>query len=440
MTSTLQTRSHPTIRDGIVDDLSNTLAGARVRGPGDDLYDIAQAEAGALAESEGLLARAVQESFDDTASLESLKKRNRHRVGDPLTATPARLSLRITGTESSEWTTAHTLISMDTALRYAPLAGGVMGAVEYALITVEATTGGDATALPRGSQLVFESPPAGITPVATSVGNPSGGTDAEDVERYRARVLDWHRRPTAGGTLADFERWALAVDGVGFATAFRYRRSPGTVDVAVLDLEGDAVSDEVLTACQAKLDAEKPALPKDVMAVRPALTPLTVRRRLVLSPGFVFSTFAPRSAGVDSVASAIVVSDLSGLAVGQYAALPCDVNGRTVWAARPIVALEDGPPKRVLLSPALPGAPVAGAVMRPGGPTYDTLAASVVDYLASLRSGGSFYNAKADALLIGENAELLNVIDVEPAADVAAVVTESVIQHLTLGDLILEGA
>lgn len=440
MTSRLDVKTRVQIRDEIVDDIANTLPGARLRGPGDDLFDIAQGLAGGLGAAQHLSARALDESFDDTASFDALVRRNRHRVGEPLAATPARLSVRITGTEGAEWTSDDVLVaSDDAAQRYAPLAGGVMGPDENALITVEAITGGDAGALPSGSRLVFEDAPDGISPMAVTEGHPVGGSDAEDVERYRARVLDWYRRPIAGGTLADFERWALSVSGIGYATAFRYRRSPGTVDVAVLDLDGDTVSDEVLAACQAKLDAEKPALPKDVMAVKPVRTPVTVRRSLVMAPGFGFSSFAARPVGVASTASALTVSSLSGLAVGDWVAVACDVNGRTVFAARPIVALEDATPKRVLLSPALPGAPVSGADMRAGSPTFDQIAASIDGYVKSLRSGGAFYNAACNAAIMGQNIEVLNVFTVDPADDVNALVTEATIEHLVLGDLILEG-
>jgi uncharacterized phage protein gp47/JayE len=444
MPSAFQVKTRAEYFDDAVNDIRNTMPQARVLTPGDDLYDAAAADSESLQKMAGHLDDSKKESFDHTASLASLVKRNYHKIGGANPATPARLSVIITGTAGSTWATTHILSATQSGIRYAPLAGGVMPAAETTTITVEALTGGDETALPSGTQLVWESPPAGLSALATSTGNPSGGANAEDVEDYRARVFDFYRNPVAGGTLHDFEQWALRADGVGYATAIRYRRAVGTVDVAVLDPEMDDVSDTVLGYAQDEIDAETPALPRTVYAVKPVRTEVHVTRSLVMAPGYGFSSFSPRTTLSGSTASALVVSDTTGIAVGDWAALKVFVNGRARFCARPVYALEVGATNRVLVDPPFPGDPIPSDAgvwpsLRPGCPVYDVIALSIQDYVRSLRGGETFYNGKCNDACT-QSPEVMNAVATLPAADVAAVVTAATFQWLVLGELILVSA
>lgn len=65
-------------------------------------------------------------------------------------------------------------------------------------------------------------------------GGIAGGTDREDVEDYRARILDKKRRPPQGGALSDYEQWAMEIPGVSAAWAARTVNSPGTVTIWIL--------------------------------------------------------------------------------------------------------------------------------------------------------------------------------------------------------------
>lgn len=58
----------------------------------------------------------------------------------------------------------------------------------------------------------------------------SGETDAE----LLARLLDFIRRPPAGGNRYDYVKWALEVEGVQSAICIPTGQGPGTVDVVIM--------------------------------------------------------------------------------------------------------------------------------------------------------------------------------------------------------------
>lgn len=62
----------------------------------------------------------------------------------------------------------------------------------------------------------------------------SGETDAE----LLARLLEYIRRPPAGGNKHDYEMWAKSIDNVENAHCFPLGQGPGTVDVVILADEG----------------------------------------------------------------------------------------------------------------------------------------------------------------------------------------------------------
>ncbi|MFA5123707.1 baseplate J/gp47 family protein [Zavarzinia sp.] len=442
---TLNPQDRRDLAQNMQTDLRNTLAGARVDGPGDDLYDIAVAISGALSETQALLARAVDESFDDTASFDALKKRHRHRLGDPTGAVAATLSLTVTGVAGSTWAVTDLLVSRDTGLRYAPISSGTMPVAATTVIAVTCLTGGDAGALVAGRSLIWSVPPTGMDATAVTTGNPTGGTAAENVDEYRARVFDYYANPTAGGTERDFARWALMVDGVGYATAFANRRDLGTCDVAVLDHEGDNVAATVLIAVQAKLDLMRPCTAYGSLAVHPVLTDLDVEFNLKMAAGYEFSSWTARAVAAGSTASQLLFADAPDApAAGDWIACPVVVNGRALWQAREVYAVSEYlgpggiPGTAIALRSAFSAAPETGVMARPGCSTFDQLALAVQAYFASLQSGGTFYTSACARYLL-DNPEVLSAAIVAPAADVPAAADETVIEHLVLDDLKLNG-
>ena len=99
--------------------------------------------------------------------------------------------------------------------------------------------------------------PPGLSAV-TNVAVFSGGTDPEDTETFRSRLLSFVRAPKSGAA-ADLEVWAEAIEGVQTATAFPNDNlgtpTPGHVTVRIAGPNGAVPPGSVVTAVQADLDA-----------------------------------------------------------------------------------------------------------------------------------------------------------------------------------------
>lgn len=76
----------------------------------------------------------------------------------------------------------------------------------------------------------------------------SGGTDIEDEEHYRERVITAEQEEQLSGADSDYERWALEVDGVGYAYVIAEWNGPGTVKVLVLDANGQPATEILMKA------------------------------------------------------------------------------------------------------------------------------------------------------------------------------------------------
>jgi uncharacterized phage protein gp47/JayE len=62
-----------------------------------------------------------------------------------------------------------------------------------------------------------------------------GGIDEEGDPSLLARYLQARQNPSAGGNIADYQRWAGEVDGVGGVSVIPVRDGPGTVSIAIID-------------------------------------------------------------------------------------------------------------------------------------------------------------------------------------------------------------
>jgi uncharacterized phage protein gp47/JayE len=98
---------------------------------------------------------------------------------------------------------------------------------------------------------------AGFDSVANSTLS-TAGTDREDDDSYRARILDRKRNPERGGTPDDYKFWAESVQGVVFSTVFPRNRGPGTVDILITGPNG--IPDQnLINTVQAYIDTKSPA-------------------------------------------------------------------------------------------------------------------------------------------------------------------------------------
>lgn len=113
-----------------------------------------------------------------------------------------------------------------------------------------------------GIPLELISPIAGVQ--STAIVAPvaiTDGQDAESDELLLGRLLLRIQNPPAGGTAADFKRWALEVPGVTRAWVYPLNEGPGTVGIAfVLDGQTPTIFPDApkIAEVQAYIDSKRP--------------------------------------------------------------------------------------------------------------------------------------------------------------------------------------
>ena len=70
-----------------------------------------------------------------------------------------------------------------------------------------------------------------------------GGSDDETDSQFRQRFYDQYKNLAASGNPAEYEKWAMEVDGVGYAKCIPIWNGPGTVKVVISDLNNRPVTD-----------------------------------------------------------------------------------------------------------------------------------------------------------------------------------------------------
>lgn len=118
------------------------------------------------------------------------------------------------------------------------------GAVDIHITAVDA---GKESNVIAGTVILAENPINGIT----SITNPkalTGGTDDEDDETYRARILEAYALETMNvGNNGDYVRWAKEVAGVGSVSVIPEWDGPGTVKLVIIDTNGDPAGTDICT-------------------------------------------------------------------------------------------------------------------------------------------------------------------------------------------------
>lgn len=124
--------------------------------------------------------------------------------------------------------------------------------VEAPAQAVEPGSGGN---VPAGSILVMTAPPVGISGCV----NPApftGGTDTEEDEALRGRVLETYRRMPNGANAAFYQQGALSFEQVCACTVLPRSRGVGTVDVIVSTPAG-MPEEELLAELQEYFDQRR---------------------------------------------------------------------------------------------------------------------------------------------------------------------------------------
>lgn len=128
-----------------------------------------------------------------------------------------------------------------------------------------------------GSICSLSAAPTGITG-CTNPQAMSGGTDAEDDEQLRRRILDSFLRLPNGANSAFYEQSALSFDGVAAASALARNRGVGTVDVVVAATQG--IPDQELLEQLNKHFRECREIAVDVCVLPPEPVPVNIQVRI----------------------------------------------------------------------------------------------------------------------------------------------------------------
>ncbi|WP_141639510.1 baseplate J/gp47 family protein [Clostridium novyi] len=75
-----------------------------------------------------------------------------------------------------------------------------------------------------------------------------GGTDIEDEEHFRERVMEAEKEEQLSGADSDYVRWAKEVPGVGYAYVISEWNGAGTTKVLILDKNGQPATNELIKA------------------------------------------------------------------------------------------------------------------------------------------------------------------------------------------------
>jgi uncharacterized phage protein gp47/JayE len=127
-----------------------------------------------------------------------------------------------------------------------------------------------------------------------SVTNPepfTGGTEMEDDDSFRERVLAAYDEPLSGAK-KDYERWAKEVPGVGAAYIIPLWDGPGTVKVLIMDSNGEPANQELIEAVQEHIAPDGnqggglAPIGADVMVDAPEVFEVNIALTIVLKDGY----------------------------------------------------------------------------------------------------------------------------------------------------------
>lgn len=170
----------------------------------------------------GYIAFVLRQCFTSTAESTYLERRASEYGVYRKPASKAEGSVTFTG---SGTVPAGTQLQSERDVVYVTTAASVDGKA-----TIQAAVAGAAGNAVAGLELTLVSPVVGILSTAVA-GELTGGTDAEDDESLRERLLQRQKSPPKAGTAADYIAWAKDVSGVTRAWCYPHEMGLGHVTV-----------------------------------------------------------------------------------------------------------------------------------------------------------------------------------------------------------------
>ena len=134
-------------------------------------------------------------------------------------------------------------------------AGSIAAGTTYCAVAAEALEAGSGGNAAPNSIVYMMHAPTGISGVVNDAAF-SGGTDGEDDEALRSRVLSSYHKLPNGANAAYYESKVMDLDSVAAVTVLPRNRGVGTVDVVFATYDGVPTEDEI-DEVQALLDSER---------------------------------------------------------------------------------------------------------------------------------------------------------------------------------------
>lgn len=211
--------------------------------------------AGAIRLAYGSIAYFSRQIFPDTAEGLYLDRQANLRGLTRKAATFASGQITATGTDS-------TVIPINTQFRddnnniYLTQASATITSGS-AIITVNSQLAGLAYNT-TSTNLTLVNPISGINNTASVSSTIQGGTDQETDAQLQARLITFLQSSPSSGRDEDYIRWATEISGVDVAWIYPIYSGPGTVSIAIADVNRNPVSSLLKTTVQTAIDAQKP--------------------------------------------------------------------------------------------------------------------------------------------------------------------------------------
>lgn len=139
--------------------------------------------------------------------------------------------------------------AVSESIAFVTTSDGVIGSSGEVTIPVEAVEKGAKGNVKAGAIVNLETPIQGVESI-TNYEATSGGTDIEDDDSLRNRILEKVREYLTGGSIGDYKKWAKEVAGVGKVSVVPSKYGAGTVSIAVLDSNLNVASDGLIEAVE----------------------------------------------------------------------------------------------------------------------------------------------------------------------------------------------
>lgn len=238
--------------------------------------------AGAISGAYGYLDWVADQALYDTADEVNLRRWAGIFGVDASAATKAVGALVFALQSSSADLPIGTLVQALDGVQYITTSSPIVSG-SAATADAQAVVAGASGNRPAGDAVTLVQPVAGVAGVATA-GEFSGGAEADDVDKLRAKLYVRLRTPPQGGSKADYLAWALSVPGVTRAWVAPLEMGAGTVTVRfVCDGNGQgaaAIPDAgMVAAVDDVVQARKPVT-ATVYTVAPIAYPVDMTIRL----------------------------------------------------------------------------------------------------------------------------------------------------------------